>query len=52
LRTIELFLDDTDAVTETPTSLDIVTADSSGNWSATMLAPLRPGMVALHEYRA
>ncbi|MGC9348102.1 MAG: hypothetical protein ACP5JG_08200 [Anaerolineae bacterium] len=39
--TIELFLDDTDAVTETLQSLAQVTAGASGNWSATLPSPLR-----------
>ncbi len=34
--TIELFLDDVDAVSEALESLALVTADSSGNWSATL----------------
>jgi VCBS repeat-containing protein len=41
LCTVELFLDDTDAVTETLQSLAQVTADASGNWSATLPAPLQ-----------
>jgi len=41
--TIEVFLDDTDAVTETLQSLAVVTADGSGQWSATLPAPLEPG---------
>ncbi|MBU1661240.1 MAG: hypothetical protein KKD28_07185, partial [Chloroflexi bacterium] len=40
---IELFLDDTDAITETLQSLAVVTADASGNWSATLLAALTAG---------
>ena len=43
LCTVELFLDDTDAVTEALTSLVIVTADGNGNWNATLPAPLEPG---------
>lgn len=41
--TIELFLDDADAVTETLQSLVTVIADGSGNWSATLPAPLDSG---------
>jgi hypothetical protein len=41
--TVELFLDDTDSVTETLQSLDLVTADGSGNWTATLPAALEPG---------
>jgi len=37
---VELFLDDTDSVTETLESLALVTADGSGNWMATLPAPL------------
>jgi hypothetical protein len=33
---VELFLDDTDAVTETLQSLAVVTATASGNWTATL----------------
>jgi VCBS repeat-containing protein len=36
-------LDDTDDVTETLQSLAIVTANASGNWSATLPAPLEGG---------
>jgi hypothetical protein len=38
--TIELFLEDTDAITEALQSLDVVTADANGNWTATLPAPL------------
>ncbi len=38
--TIELFLEDTDAVTEALESLAVVTADANGDWSATLPAPL------------
>ena len=38
--TIEIFLDDTDSITETLQSLAVVTADSNGNWSATLPAAL------------
>lgn len=41
--TVELFLDDTDSITETLQSLDRVTADGSGNWTATLPAPLEGG---------
>jgi hypothetical protein len=41
--TVELFLDDTDTVTEALQSLVVVTADGSGNWSATLPAPLADG---------
>ena len=40
---VELFLDDTDAITETLQSLAVVTANASGNWSATLPAPLATG---------
>jgi hypothetical protein len=40
---VEIFLDDTDAITETLQSLAVVTADSSGNWTATLPAPLTSG---------
>lgn len=33
---VELFLDDTDTITETLQSLAVVTATASGNWSATL----------------
>jgi hypothetical protein len=38
--TVELFLDDKDTVVEALESLASVTADSHGNWSATLPAPL------------
>jgi hypothetical protein len=41
--TIELFRDDTDAITETLQSLAVVTANSSGNWTATIPAALTDG---------
>jgi hypothetical protein len=41
--TIELFLDDTDTVTEALQSLVTITADGSGDWSATLPAPLADG---------
>jgi CSLREA domain-containing protein len=41
--TIEIFLDDTDTITETLQSLDIVTANGAGQWQATLPAPLLPG---------
>jgi hypothetical protein len=41
--TVELFLDDTDSITETLQSLDLVVANGSGNWTATLPAPLEPG---------
>jgi hypothetical protein len=41
--TVELFLDDADAVTETLQSLAVVTANGSGNWTATLPAPLETG---------
>ncbi|MCA9973946.1 MAG: hypothetical protein KC425_27225 [Anaerolineales bacterium] len=37
---IELFLDDTDAITEALQSLVVVTAAADGTWSATLPAPL------------
>jgi hypothetical protein len=40
---VELFLDDTDGVTETLQSLALITADASGNWTATLPAPLDSG---------
>jgi hypothetical protein len=43
LCTVELFADDTDAVTETLASLAMVTADANGDWQATLAAPLSPG---------
>ena len=41
--TVEVFLDDTDAITETLRSLDLVTADANGDWSATLPAELEVG---------
>jgi hypothetical protein len=41
--TVELFLDDTDSITETLQSLDLVVADGSGNWTATLPASLEGG---------
>lgn len=38
--TIEVFLDDQDAVVEALESLAVVTADGDGNWTATLPAPL------------
>jgi hypothetical protein len=38
--TVELFLDDTDSVTETLRSLALTTADGNGDWSAVLPAPL------------
>jgi hypothetical protein len=43
LCTVEVFLDDTDGVTETLESLALVTADASSHWSATLPAPLEAG---------
>jgi hypothetical protein len=40
---IEIFLDDDDAITETLQSLAVVTANASGNWSATLPATLTDG---------
>ncbi len=40
---IELFLDDTDAITEALQSLALVVADASGNWSAVIPQPLTEG---------
>lgn len=40
---IELFLDDDDGINEALQSLGIATADSSGNWSFTLAAPLAAG---------
>ncbi|MBN1661719.1 MAG: hypothetical protein JXA93_25220 [Anaerolineae bacterium] len=40
---VELFLDDSDLVTETLQSLALVTANASGNWVATLPAPLESG---------
>jgi hypothetical protein len=41
--TIEVFLDNTNGVTETLQSLDLVNANASGTWSAALPAPLEPG---------
>ena len=41
--TIEIFLEDTDAITETLESLVVVTAYASGNWNATLPAALTSG---------
>lgn len=41
--TVELFLDDADSVAEALKSLAQVTADGSGNWTATLPAPLQAG---------
>ncbi len=43
LCTIELFLDDTDTIPEALQSLAVVTADASGNWSATLPRALTTG---------
>jgi hypothetical protein len=40
---IELFLEDLDAINESLSSLVVVTADGSGNWTATLPAALTPG---------
>ncbi len=40
---VELFLDDTDGVTEALQPLVMVDADASGNWQATLPAPLERG---------
>jgi len=40
---VEVFLDDTDAVTETLQSLAVVAADGSGNWTVTLPTPLESG---------
>ncbi len=40
---IEIFLDDTDAITETLQSLAVVTANTNGNWNATLPAALTAG---------
>jgi hypothetical protein len=40
---VEIFLDDTDSVTETLQSLDLVTAGASGQWVAALPAPLEAG---------
>ena len=41
--TIEIFLDDTDTITEALQSLAVVSADASGNWTATLPAALTAG---------
>lgn len=41
--TIELFLDDTDAITETLQSLAVVTANANGDWTAVLPAALTDG---------
>lgn len=43
LCTVEIFLDDTDTITETLQSLAVVVANAGGNWSATLPAPLQGG---------
>ena len=43
LCTIELFLENMDAITESLQSLAVVTAGASGNWTATLPAPLEAG---------
>jgi hypothetical protein len=43
LCTVEIFLDNTNGVTETLESLDLVTANASGIWNATLPAPLELG---------
>lgn len=40
---IEIFLDDTDTVTETLQSLAVVTASSNGNWTAVLPTALTAG---------
>jgi len=40
---IELFLDDTDSITETLQTLAVVNADAGGNWTATLPAELTEG---------
>ena len=37
---IEIFIDDTDTITEALTSAAVVTADANGDWTATLSAPL------------
>ena len=41
--TIEIFLDDTNAVIEALQSLDMVTATATGAWTATLPTPLEEG---------
>jgi hypothetical protein len=43
LCVVEIFLDDTDSVTETLQSLDLVTAEANGQWVAALPAPLEAG---------
>ena len=40
---IEIFIDDTDSITEALTSAAVVTADANGDWTATLSAPLPAG---------
>lgn len=40
---IEIFLDDVDSTNETLSSVAVVTANASGNWTATLPASLTPG---------
>ncbi len=40
---IEIFIDDTDTITEALTSAAVVTADANGDWTATLSAPLTAG---------
>lgn len=40
---VEVFLDDTDTITETLQSLAVVTAAANGSWMATLAAPLESG---------
>jgi hypothetical protein len=40
---VEIFLEDTDGINEALQSLAVVTADASGNWTATLPAPLSNG---------
>jgi hypothetical protein len=42
---IEIFLDDSDSINEALNSLAVVTADSSGSWTAVLPAPLAAGQV-------
>ena len=41
--TVEVFLEDTDSITETLQSLDMVTADGAGQWQVNLSAPLEAG---------
>jgi hypothetical protein len=43
LCVVEVFLDDTDFVTETLQPLDLVTAGANGQWVAALPAPLQAG---------